>query len=130
VIARVVVLAAGVLAIAIGLIDRVTEPDAVPFGEFVEPSSRLPTTTLLWVVVLTAAGVAAWRRDVVVLVASVSALVFLWWAHPAPQGYGFVSRQDYEAMRGPLLTSNGIIVGGVLLVAGAVSAIRQRTKKR
>ncbi|GHH32253.1 hypothetical protein GCM10017774_12880 [Lentzea cavernae] len=57
-------------------------------------------------------------------------VAFLWWAHPEPQGYALVSRQEYEAMRGSLLASNGILAGALLMAAGAVSTLVRRITKR
>ncbi len=129
-IARVAALIAGVLAISIGLVDWFSEPQAASFGDMAGPSFQLPTTTLLWVLIAVVAAAAAWRRDFVVLVAALGVLVFLWWARPESRGYEFVSRQEYEAMRGSFLTSTEFIAGMVLLLAGAASALRQRVKAR
>ncbi len=129
---RIVAVAAAVLAVAIGLADRFAEPVAVPFGQ--EPGwvltlldeMRVATRYELYAVVVIAALVAMWRRDVVVLAASAGLLVFLWWDHPAEQGMALLT-QD-EVVR--VYNHNGFIAGGVLLLAAAISAWRQRAGTR
>lgn len=129
-IARVVAAVAGVLTIALTLIAWFSEPEPVAYGVHSEPAFTLPVTFLLWVLAVTVCAVAAWQRDLVVLGVSLGVVAFLWWVHPATQGYALVSRQEYEAMRGSLLASNGILAGALLMAAGAVSALVCRITTR
>ncbi len=127
---------AGVLSIVRAVVEWIDLTVPVPFDEYLnrptEVASGLAHQFWFWFWAVLAAVVVAvlalWQPDAVLLLTSAGALTFLTWTNDPvwnePGGMAFLSQDQVDVdMLGLLWSSNGMVVGVILLAGGMISAL-------